>query len=403
MTASVTVIGVDGQSLPPGAEAALASAGLVVGLRPLLAAYAGEARRLELAGSAFGEATVDTLAQAVTAGESAVVLIQGDPGYFGGLRALRARGVPTVTWPSVTDVQRMAAMIKRPWDDLTVVSARGSGFRHAVNVCRARKAVAVLTGPDAGPAELARELDGWRRNIAVLEDLGGPAEKLSIVDVTEAERRSWREPNLVLCLVSLDAVGRDQWIAGGEVVPPEDGWALAESAFATRAGVGVPPEVRALALARLAPRPGALVWDVCAGSGAVGIEAARLGAAVIAVERDSGLCVRIVANAGAHGVDVRLADGDPPAVLASLPRPDSVFVGDSRPDVVRACAEVDAARVVVLVPELDRLGQTRKTLADAGYAVDGCHLTTSNLVELSEDTMGVVPASSTFLVWGSRK
>ncbi|MGQ0841832.1 precorrin-6y C5,15-methyltransferase (decarboxylating) subunit CbiE [Actinokineospora sp.] len=400
MTATVTVIGVERGALPPGAEVVLGAADLVVGARALLDTHvAAVERTIELPAAGVTESIVDALRTA----ESAVVLVSGDPGFFGVLRALRAAGVPATSWPAVSDLQRMAAMIKRPWDDITVVSARGRDFRHAVNVCRARKAVAVITAPGAGPTELARELDGWRRNIAVLEDVGGPTEKLSIVDATEAERRRWREPNLVLCLVSLDSVGHDPWIAGGEPVPPVDGWALDDSAFATRSGVGIAPEVRALALARLAPRPGTLLWDVCAGSGALGIEAGRLGAAVIAVERDAGLCVRIVSNAGAHGVDLCLADGDPPEVLASLPRPDAVFVGTSRPDIVRACAGSGADRIVVLVPELDRLGQARAVLMDAGYATDGCQLSSASLTELPSGMTGVAPASSTFLVWGSRK
>ncbi|HVK25650.1 MAG TPA: precorrin-6y C5,15-methyltransferase (decarboxylating) subunit CbiE [Actinokineospora sp.] len=400
---TVTVVGVDGGVLPAGAEVALGKSRLVVGTRAHLAAHAAEAERtLIVAGADLPESILDALAAAVRDDEPASVLVSGDAGFFGALRSLRARGLPTVTWPSVTDVQRMTAMIKRPWDDLTVVSARGRDFRHAVNVCRARKSVAVLTAPGAGPAELARELFGWRRNIAVLEDVGGPNEKLSIVDATEAERRTWRERNLVLCLVSLDSVGQDHWMAGGEPIPPADGWALDESAFVTRSGVGIAPEVRALALARLAPRPGALLWDVCAGSGALGIEAGRLGAAVIAVERDSALCVRIVANAGAHDVDLRLVDGDPPEALTGLPSPDAVFVGASRPDVVRACAGAGAARIVVLVPELDRLGQAHKTLADAGYVVGGCQLSSADLIEVPGG-IGVAPASSTFMLWGSRR
>lgn len=399
---TVTVVGVDGAVLPAGAEVALGKSQLVVGARSHLDAHGGHAERtLILGGHTVEESILDALADAVRAEEAATVLVSGDAGFFGVLRALRARGLPVITWPSVSDLQRMAAMIKRPWDDLTVVSARGRDFHHAVNVCRARKSVAVLTAPGAGPAEIARELDGWRRNIAVLEDLGGPREKLSIVDATEAVRRTWHEPNLVLCLTSLDAIGPDTWIAGGEPLPAADGWALDESAYQTRAGIGIAPEVRALALARLAPRPGALVWDVCAGSGALGIEAGKLGAAVVSIERDPALCIRIVANAGSHGVDLRLVDGDPPAALTGLPRPDSVFVGTSRPEVVRACAGTGADRIVVLVPELDRLGDTRKTLADAGYAVDGCQLSSAALIELPTG-VGVAPASSTFLLWGKR-
>jgi precorrin-6Y C5,15-methyltransferase (decarboxylating) len=57
------------------------------------------------------------------------------------------------------------------------------------------------------------------------------------------------------------------------------GWALSEDEFDSRDAVLTKAEVRALALARLAPGPGLLVWDVGAGSGSVAVECARFGAA----------------------------------------------------------------------------------------------------------------------------
>lgn len=403
MTANVTVIGVGRDGVPPGAGRPLALARLVVGAGSVPdAQLPGGADLVELPASGFDGSMVDDIGTVVRSGGPVVVLVPGDPGLFGGLRALRAAGLPVVVWPSVSDVARLAAMLKRPWDDVTVVDARGRGFRRAVNVCRARPAVAVLTGAATGPAELARELDGWHRYLAVLEGVGGD-EELSIVDVTEAARRLWRGPNLVLCLNSLEGVGVDRWIGGGEPVPPAGGWALDDGAFATRTGVGIPAHVRAVALARLAPRPGDLVWDVCAGAGAVGVEAARMGAAVVAVERDAGLCVRIVANASAHGVDLRLEDGEPPRCLAGLPRPDAVFVGRAHPDVVSACAGAGAERVVVLVSEPDALGRVRATLRDAGYAVGGGQLASAALVDGPEGGTALAPAESAFLVWGVRE
>ncbi|HEX2133366.1 MAG TPA: SAM-dependent methyltransferase, partial [Actinophytocola sp.] len=341
MTATVTVIGVDGQNLPPGAGNALAAAGLVVGGRALLRRWVtaplgtgpsspvvDRPRTIELpTANELSGTTLDALAASVDADEQAVVLTAGDPAYFGVLRALRERSLPTVSWPSVTYVQRAAAMIQRPWDDLTVVSTHGRAFRRAVNVCRARPAVGVLSAPGAGPAELGAALAGWRRTLVVVEAPGDEREALSIVDPAEAAARAWREPSVVLCLADLDRTGAAGWVAGGEPVPPADGWALEEGEFTHREGMASAPELRALALARLAPRPGALVWDVAAGCGALGVEAARLGAAVVAVENDPGLCVRIVANAKRHGVDVRLVDGQVPEALAGLPQPDAVFLG----------------------------------------------------------------------------
>jgi precorrin-6Y C5,15-methyltransferase (decarboxylating) len=410
MTATVAVIGVDGRSLPAGADRPLATARLIVGRRALLDAHArsGEvvagAHLLELIDpTVMSSEALDALSASIDAGEPAAVLTHGDPGFFNVLRPIRERGLPTVCWPSVSCLQRVAALVQRPWDDVAVVSAHGSEFASAVNVCRARRAVAVHTAPGAGPGELAVALDGWRRSLVVLEDYGGPAEKLSIVDLAEAAARDWQYPNMVLCLAEDDSVGNGQWLAGGEIVPPVDGWAHGEDRFAHREGVGSPPEVRALALAKLAPRPGILVWDVFAGSGALGIEAGRLGAAVIAVESDQGLCVRVVANATAHGVDVRLVEGDLPAVLTGLPRPDAVFIGTARPDVVRRCAGVGAARVVLLVHELEAIGPARDALGDNGYTVDGCQLSAAPLEGLAGGGAAVGLARPTLLLWGIRE
>lgn len=405
MTATVTLVGLAGDQLPPGARQALATAQLVVGAGPVLDRHArGTAGVLEVAGAQDLPASVlDTLSKAVEAGESVVVLVPGDPGYFGALRDLRDRGLPAVCLPALSPVQRAAALIQRPWDDMTVVSAHEPWFRRAVNVCRARPAVGVLTAPGAGPAQLAAALVGWRRTLVVVEDVGGSDERVSIVDPEDAVGRRWLAPHVVLCLAELDRVGPMSWVAGGEPAPPADGWALATETFAHADGPGSSPELRALALAKLAPRPGALVWDVAAGSGAVGIEAGRMGAAVIAVEHDAGACVRLVANARRHGVDVRLVDGAVPEALAGLPRPDAVFLATARGDVVRACALVGAERIVIEVHELGSVGPARDALVDAGYSVDGRLLSATPIHGLASGGASVEESRSTLLLWGSRR
>lgn len=415
---TVTLIGLAGGLLPPGAGQALATARLVVGAdkvlhRHVATAYGGswldsapgEPRLLEVPGSPGGlpPAALEALAAAVEVGEPAVVLVSGDPGYFGALRELRNRGLPTECLPAVSHVQRVASLIQRPWDDVSVVSARGSGFDRAVNVCRARPAVGVLTAPGAGPAEVAAELVGWRRTLVVVEDVCGPGEELSIVDPVEAAARTWRAPNVVLCLADLDRAGAESWLAGGEPAPPEEGWALATEAFAHRDGLCSSPELRALALAKLAPRLGTLMWDVAAGAGAIGIEAARMGAAVVAVENDEGLCFRLVANARRYGVDVRLVDGVVPQSLAELPRPDAVFLATARADVVLACAGAGASRIVIEVHELGSVGPARDALADAGYAVDGRLLSSTPIHGLASGGASVEESTSTLLLWGVRR
>jgi precorrin-6Y C5,15-methyltransferase (decarboxylating) len=399
---AVTVIGVDGASLPPGGAELIAGASLVVGGRRHLARHAAGARKTIELGPLDEAVRLLPDYAGDKAAEHAVVLTSGDPGFFGVLRTLRAAAIPVIVLPAVSSVQRVAALVGRSWDDVAVVSAHGREIGPALNLCRTQRVVAVLTGPGTGPAELGAGLKGWRRKLAVAEDLGGPDEQLSIVEASAAVHRTWREPNVVLCLPESDPVPPRVWLAGGIAAPPEQGWALPEDEFAHRDGMVTKPEVRALVLARLAPRPGTLVWDVGAGSGAVGVECGLMGSAVIAVEKDPGQCVRIVANAARYGVDIRLEDTAAPDALVGLPKPDAIFVGGGGPTVVRACAEVGADRIVVALASLDRFALCRDALRAGGYQVDGCQLSAARLVDLPDGTSRLTGGNPVLVLWGTR-
>jgi precorrin-6Y C5,15-methyltransferase (decarboxylating) len=393
---TLTVVGVDGGSLPPGAASAIAAAELVVGAARHLSAVAvpASAERVELG-------PVEP-AMAALAGRRAVVLASGDPGFFGIVRLLRERGHEPVVLPARSSVQLLFARLGRSWDDVAVVSAHGRALRPAVNVCRARPAVAVLTAPGAGPAEIGAALDGWPRTLVVAEDLGGPRERLTTLPAAEAATRDWDPLTVVLTLRDPDAVPARGWMAGGEPVPPLGGWALPEAAFVHRAGMVTKAEVRALALARLAPRPGELVWDLGAGSGSVAVECGRLGAAALAVEVRADDAARVIANAAAHGVEVRVVEGVAPAVLAGLPQPDAAFVGGGGPEVVAAAAAAGPARVVVALAALDRIAPSRALLQDAGYSVEGVQLAASRLAELPDGAVRLTATNPVTILWGTR-
>lgn len=391
----VTVIGVDGAVLPPGGAEAMAGATLVAGARHHLQAFAPAAlRQVEL------EPIGDALAALAQGGPRPVVLVSGDPGFFGIVRALRQYALPVRVIPAVSTVQRVAARVGRSWDDMAVVSVHGGDLAPALNLCRARRAVAVLTAPGAGPAEIGAGLAGWRRTLVVAEQPGSAAEQLSTVDAAAAAARSWREPNLVLCLADPADVSPRGWLAGGEPTPLAGGWAMPEDAFTHRDGMILASEVRAVALARLGPRPGTLVWDVGAGCGAVAVDCARMGAAVVAVEQDAGQCVRVLHSAARFGVDVRLVEGQAPAALAGLPVPDAVFVGGCGPEVLAACAASGAARIVVVVARFDRVADARDVLRAAGYAVSGCQLGVARLAGPAAGADRLTGSDPVFLLCG---
>ncbi|WP_239015391.1 precorrin-6y C5,15-methyltransferase (decarboxylating) subunit CbiE [Streptomyces sp. CdTB01] len=403
MSGPITVVGT-GTGAPVPAEV-LAGAGLVVGGRRHLAAapVPPDAEQVVLGPLA---PALDAVERHLEKGARVVVLASGDPGFFGIVRVLAERfgsGRLDVR-PGVSSVAAAFARAGLTWDDAVVVSAHGRDVRTAVNVCRARPKVAVLTGPGGGPAELGAALRGTGRVLVVASALGSGAERVERVTPAEAADRDWGpDVSVVLCLDEARATGEVRTVAGAPAGPAS--WALGEDAFAHRDSMITKFEVRALALARLGPRLGDLVWDVGAGSGSVAVECARFGAAVTAVEKSADGVERIRANAAAHGVDVQVVHGTAPDALSGLGDPDAVFVGGGGADlpaVVAACARRARRTVVVAMAALDRVPAARAALTGAGFACDGVLLQSSRLAPLPGDVTRLAATNPVFLLWGSR-
>jgi precorrin-6B C5,15-methyltransferase / cobalt-precorrin-6B C5,C15-methyltransferase len=398
----ITVVGT-GTGAPP--QECLAGAELVVGGRRHL-----DAVRLPEAAERFVlgplAPALDAMAEYLEKERRVVVLASGDPGFFGIVRVLAERFGPAAldVRPGVSSVAAAFARVGLPWDDAVVVSAHGRDLRTAVNVCRARPKVAVLTGPGAGPAELGAALAAHTRVLVVASALGTDDERVERVTPAEAAVRDWGTAvSVVLCLDESRALGAVRTVAG-PVAPPAR-WALEESEFTHRDSMITKFEVRALALARLGPRLGDLVWDVGAGSGSVAVECARLGAAVVAVEKTPDGVERIRANATAHEVDVRIVHGSAPDALAELDDPDAVFVGGGGrelPGIVAVCARRARRSVVVAMAALDRVPAVRAALTDAGFDCDGVLLQSSRLAPLPGDVTRLAATNPVFLLWGAR-
>jgi precorrin-6Y C5,15-methyltransferase (decarboxylating) len=228
----------------------------------------------------------------------------------------------------------------------------------------------------------------------------GGAERVEWLTLAEAaERSDYSEPNVVLCLAPSPRRTAKRWIAGW--TGPGAPWALDESAFEHRDGQVTKAEVRAQILPRLAPALGDLVWDLGAGSGSVGIECTRFGAAVIAVEQDPDSCARIRSNAAAHGVEVAVVQGRAPDVLAGLPRPDAVFVGGGGLEVVRAALSYRPARIVVALASIERVGEVIRLLEADGRVVGGVLAQSSRLAALPDGTHRFAALNPVHVLWGN--
>ncbi|MFE7379906.1 precorrin-6y C5,15-methyltransferase (decarboxylating) subunit CbiE [Streptomyces zhihengii] len=377
MADRVTVIGWDGSPLTRAATSALSAATLVAGAAHHLdlPEVPRDAERIRLG-------SVDLAARRIAGHRgSAVVLADGDPGFFGVVRTLRApeHGLEVEVVPAVSSVATAFARAGMPWDDALVVVAHQRTLRRAVNVCRAHPKVAVLTSPGAGPAELALLLDGVHRTFVICEELGTAREQVTVLTSDKAADHVWRDPNVVIVVGGSGTVtGTSRsgagWIAGREpgYPPPVRGWALPpdEDERHTPPREGEYAGLRAAQLARLGPRTGDLVWDIGCGGGALAAEAAGFGAAVIAVDADADACRRTEARARRHGVQVQVVAGRAPHVLERLPEPDVVRIGGGGVPVVTAVADRRPQRIVTHASTRDEAEAVGAALAAGGYEVE---------------------------------
>lgn len=396
MADRVTVIGWDGSPLTAAARSALGAATLVAGAAHHLALpeIPPAAERIRL-GSV-------SLAARRIAGHrgTAVVLADGDPGYFGVVRTLRAPefGLEVEVVPAVSSVAAAFARAGMPWDDAQVVVAHRRTLRRAVNVCRAHTKVAVLTSPGAGPAELGLLLEGVHRTFVVCEELGTDRERVSVLTSDKAVDHTWRDPNVVIVIGGPASAGGDgDWIAGRDPATGARGWALPAQAYGGGLGEGESDLLRAAQLARLGPRVGDLVWDIGCGSGAFATEAARTGAAVLAVDHDLQACARTDATARRHGVQLQIVRGRAPHVLENLPEPDVVRVGGGGAAVVSAVADRRPQRIVTHAATRDAAERVGRDLTEHGYGVE-CALVQS--VQLDTRLWTETERSVAFLLSG---
>ncbi|WP_411106451.1 precorrin-6y C5,15-methyltransferase (decarboxylating) subunit CbiE [Streptomyces sp. cmx-4-9] len=396
MADRVTVIGWDGSPLTAAARSALSAATLVAGAPHHLALpeVPPTAERIRLG-------SLELAARRIAGHRgTAVVLADGDPGFFGVVRTLRApeHGLEVEVVPAVSAVAAAFARAGMPWDDAQIVVAHPRTLRRAVNVCRAHGKVAVLTSPGAGPAELALLLGGIHRTFVICEELGTEREQVSVLTSDKAADHTWRDPNVVIVIGGGQASTADPgWLLGqGPAHAAGRGWARPRP---DAGGEGESAPLRAAQLARLGPRTGDLVWDIGSGSGAFAVDAAGFGAAVIAVDADPLALERTTAAARKRGVQLQVVAGRAPHVLEDLPEPDVVRIGGGGAEVVAAVAERRPERIVSHASTRDEAEAIGRALTEHGYAVE-CALLQS--VGLDTRTWAEQERSVVFLLAAER-
>jgi precorrin-6B C5,15-methyltransferase / cobalt-precorrin-6B C5,C15-methyltransferase len=314
-------IGEDGVAgLAPAARTLLDAAEVLVGGKRHLAMIPEDGRE-RLAWPSPMSALLEKIP--AMRGRRVAVIASGDPMWHG-VGATLARRVPSkeiVVAPGRSAFSLAAARLTWPLEKVTTLSLHARPIEALSLHLHPGARLLILAHDGDTPGKVAAWLAGrgfGKSRMSALAHLGGPDEAR-----VEATAAGWSAvvPNLHVLAVDCVAGPGARWWPRAAGLPDE---AFAHDGQITKR------EVRALALARLMPHDGALLWDVGAGCGSVAVEWLRAAprARVLALEPKPERRALIAQNATALGVPaLEIMDARAPDSLAGLETPDAVFLG----------------------------------------------------------------------------
>lgn len=360
-----------GAGFPTGEDTArlLEEADAVYGSKSLLEACPFPVQTARIIGAKAREDAADAIARC-RAGQRVVALASGDALYhgFGGtLASLREEGDNIVYHPGVTAFQELFHRLGLPWQDARLFSAHSGDRLPARDIAEAPLSVTYAgsryTADAIARAVLAVHPSSARRGAVLAERLGSDEERILSGALEEIAAVPCGPVSILLIFPHShngppprgETAPRNPSIpsAGGSPAPPPVlALGLPEEEYEKENNLITASDVRAVILSRLRLPAWGTLWDIGAGSGSVGLEAAALrpNLNVHAVERNAERCGIIernrlrmgVANYTLHSEDALKATHDtgpefeaeccPRGPRSTLPAPDRVFLGGGGKD-----------------------------------------------------------------------
>lgn len=277
------------------------------------------------------------------AGSRVVVLASGDPLFYGTARyvcgKLGKERFEVV--PHVSSMQLAFARVKESWEEAFLANLSGQSIERVIDRVRTSDTVGLFTSEQWPPAAVARALldegiDSFQAYVC--ENLGSPDERVTQGSLADIGRETFGPLNVLILVRKSLAIDKPGQAGTRLFGNPDDSFLQSRP----KRGLLTPAEVRSLALAELGLASTSVVWDVGAGSGSVGLEAARIAREghVYAIEMDPDDHRLILANAERFGVsNLHAVLGRAPDAWAGLPDPDAVYVGGSGRDVAMLVEE----------------------------------------------------------------
>lgn len=255
-------------------------------------------------------------------GKRVVVLVTGDPLWYSvGARIGRSIDPSEIFYhPQLSAFQWAAARLGWSLPDVETLTVHGRAAEQIIPYFAPGARLLVLTKDKTSPATIADLLcdAGYGTSkMTVLASLGGDREE-RIAGIAE----DWSQEVPDFHTLAIECV------AGAEPqILPRTG--LPDEAF-VHDGKMTKRTARALALSKLVPLRGQLLWDIGCGCGSIAIEWMRGAPEARAIGIDHQAERRDMASQNALSLGVpklELLDRKAPEGLHGLPRPDAVFIG----------------------------------------------------------------------------
>lgn len=319
-----------------------------------------------------------------------VVLASGDPGLYGIadylIRNLGRDAVEII--PNVSAMQWAFAKAKVSWNDARIVSSHGRGKDKVLEAAREADKIGIFTSDGEEPSKIAKLLLGSGLSdftAFVCEDLGMETEKVSELPLSDVVGKSFTALNVMVLVKQKAEVEKMRRWEDEKSQPLNLStsqlpvvFGLPDSEFTHSKGLITKEEVRAVSLAKLRLRDDSVVWDIGAGSGSVGIEAARLcgNGKVFAIEKEPERVAHIRENIEKFGVNnLEVSECKAPQGIENFADPDALFIGGSGGnlsdilDIVKERLR-PSGRVVINAITLETLHEATTGLKERGFEVD---------------------------------
>jgi precorrin-6Y C5,15-methyltransferase (decarboxylating) len=260
-------------------------------------------------------------------GKQVVILATGDPMFcgIGGTLTRFFDWSELRVLPAKSAYSLAASRIGWPLDKCSLLTIHGRDPAGMIPHIQPSAKLIILSKNGSSPSLLASklcEIGANEAQITVLEHMGGEKEK-----IIETSAHALNEAGDALPFADLNVIAVEipsdfrNWLSTSPGLP--------DDAF-EHDGKMTKRDIRASALTKLAPRPGAHLWDVGTGGGSIAIEWLRAAPNTSAIGLEPQEKRRTFAkhNAKALGVPrLQLIDGTAPDGLMGLDGPDAIFVG----------------------------------------------------------------------------